>query len=303
MKIYIPNNSKTAIGGGFRFLENLRKGLEGKVKVVDRWQDADIVFVFSVTTMDKGEIYEAKKAGKKLVLRCDNIPKKSRNKRCSPVERLTEFGALADLVVYQSEWCKMYAGYFIKNENEVIINNGVDTKIFNTEGRNSDGNTYLYINYNDNPNKRFDEALYWFDLEWRKNNNAHLIIAGNAPRVYLEQPDANWDLPVPARVDFEDVCHTPESVADLMRRCDFLLYPSAMEAYPNTLLEAMACGVKPLCINEIGGSIEAYMDSNIVISYCDDCGKIYTEEESNNFKVKTIQEMADEYILNFNKLI
>lgn len=282
ISIYIPNTSKTKLGGGFRFLENLRKGLEDKAKIVDRWQDADIVFVFSITTMDKGEVYEAKKAGKKLVLRIDNLPKKSRNKRCSPVERLKEFGSLADLVVYQSEWCKMYAGYFIENKNEVIINNGVDTKIFNTEGRKTDGNTYLYINYNDNPNKRFDEALYWFDMEWRKNNDARLIIAGNAPRIYLENKECNWDLPVPARVDFVDVQHTPEAVADLMRTCDYLLYPSFAEAAPNSLIEAIACGMKPIHLNKEGGSIEMY-DLHTNNSY-------------------TVVDMAEQYLKQFNKL-
>ena len=309
-KIYVPNISKTNLGGGFSFLRNFRKGLEGKVEFVNTWQECDIVFVFSITTIDKNEIHEAINSGKKLLLRCDNIPRKSRNKRQSPAERLTEFGNKASAVVYQSQWCKDYAGYFItektiyvKSEsmgpteglssmpqgvkeiytNSWIINNGVDPDIFNTRGKNSDGNTYLYINFNDNPNKRFDEALYWFDMEWRRNKEAKLIIAGNAPRIYLEHPEYNWDLPTNGKVEFVDVQHTPEQVSDLMRKCDYLLFPSFCEAYSNTALEALACGMEILYPNHIGGTLELL--------------------NNNKDKVKTIQEMCDEYIEVFNKIM
>jgi len=282
-KIYVPNISNTNLGGGFRFLQNFCKGLEGKVEFVNTWQECDIVFVFSITTIDKNEIHEAVNSGKKLLIRIDNIPRKSRNKRQSPAERLTEFGNKASAVVYQSQWCKDYAGFFITNDNEHIINNGVDPDIFNTRGKNSDGNTYLYINFNDNPNKRFDEALYWFDMEWRRNKEAKLIIAGNAPRIYLEHPEYNWDLPTNGKVEFVDVQHTPEQVSDLMRKCDYLLFPSFAEAYSNTALEALACGMEILYPNHIGGTLELL--------------------NNNKDKVKTIQEMADEYLNLFNKIM
>jgi len=139
LKIYIPNISQTAIGGGFTFLRNLKKSLKDEVEFVSTWQDCDIVFVFGITTIDKNEIHEAVKAGKKLVLRVDNIPRRSRNKRQSPAERLKEFGKLADTVVYQSEWAFAYAGYFAGNG--VVITNGVDTEIFNEDDRESDGKT------------------------------------------------------------------------------------------------------------------------------------------------------------------
>jgi glycosyltransferase involved in cell wall biosynthesis len=251
--------------------------------IVDNWKDADIVFCFSITTLDKSEVYEAKKAGKKLVLRVDNIPRKSRNTRCSPVERLSEFGAMADLVVYQSIWCKQYAGYFIKNNNEVIINNGVDTEIFNTKDRNSDGKTFLYINYNDNPNKRFDEALYWFDMEWRKNNEYHLVIAGNIPSIYIEHPEFNWDIPTKGRVEYVGILNTQLEVAKLMKKCDFLLYPAFADAYPNTLLEAIACGLEPISVCSEGGA-------NEVVGHCE-------------YGILDIKQMAENYLEEFNKLI
>lgn len=279
MKIHIPNYTKTSIGGGWTFLRNLTKGLGNEIEIVDNWKDCDIYFVFGITTIDKGELYEALKT-KKFVLRVDNIPRKSRNKRQSPVDRLAEFGKLASAVVYQGEWCKRYAGFFIENDNEVIINNGVDTDIFNTLNRHSDNKTYLYIDYNDNPNKRFDEALYWFDMAWRRDNKKHLIIAGNAPKIYLEHSEYNWDLPVPAKVEYAGILNTPEEVASVMKQCDYILYPAFCDAYPNTLLEAIACGCTPLALNKEGGSIEVAQNG-----------------------VKTIQEMSKEYLELFNRLL
>jgi len=283
LKIYIPNLSRTNIGGGFTFIRNFRKALKNDVEFVDSWEKCDIIFVFGITTIDKDGIHTAINKGKKLVLRVDNIPRKSRNKRMSPAERLTEFGNKASMVVYQSEWCKKYAGYFIDNPNNVIINNGVDTDIFNIKGRNSDGFTYLYINYNDNPNKRFDEALYWFDMDWRTDNHNHLWIAGNVPRVYLEHPEFNWDLPTNGKVEYKGIMKTPEDVAKLMKQCDFLLYPSFCEAAPNVVIEALACGLEILHSNSEGGTLEMI------------------ELHKNN--PYTIQQMGKKYLEIFQNLI
>ena len=260
LKIYISNLSKVSIGGGYSFLRNFKKGMQDKVEFVNRWQDSDVVFIFSITTIDKNEIKEAKKAGKKIVMRVDNIPRKSRNKRQNPAERLKEFGKISDLVIYQSEWAKYYAGYFAGEG--VVILNGVDTEIFNPEDRRIEREqAYGYINYNDNPNKRFDEALYLYDMEWRRSANDAkpvLKIAGNVPSIYRDNPEYNWDIPSEAKVEYLGILDTPEQVAFYLKGIECLIYPSFAEAAPNTLVEAMACGCSLMGINEIGGTIEMY---------------------------------------------
>jgi len=300
IKVYIPDISNTKLGGGFTFKSNLIKGLKDKVQFIDNWRQCDVILVFSITTINKGEIYEAVKLHrKKLVLRVDNIPRKSRNVRQSPAERLREFGKIADKVVYQSEWAKEYAGYFAGDG--VIVYNGVDTEIFNTKGRDSDGKTYLYADYNPNPNKRFDEALYWFDLAWRKDNSVHLIIAGNVPNIYLEHPEYNWDLPTPGKVEYIGIMQTLEEMAKLYKRCDYLLYPSFAEACPNVVAEALACGLKIIGVNKFSGTIETiYKHGGDRV----DQPWQYIGEDTffPHVKPYTIQQMGEEYLKVFEEI-
>lgn len=306
MKIYIENKSNTSLGGGWSFCRNLKKSLKDKVIFTEDFTECDIFFIFGITAIDKGRVYEALRWGKKIVCRIDNCPRKSRNKRQSPAERLREFGQKASLVIYQSQWAKEYAGYFAGEG--IVINNGVDPDIFNTKDRNSDGKTYLYCNYNDNPNKHFEETLYWFELEWRKDNDVHLIIAGNAPSIYIQNPEFNWDLNVPAKVEYIGVKETPEQVAQVMKQSDFLLYSSFAECYPNTLLEAMACGVRPLYLREEGGAKEAYQNSLDVnriraVLFNREFRNFDFKNKDIKFKVKTIEEMGSEYFEAFNSIL
>ena len=70
-----------------------------------------------------------------------------------------------------------------------------------------------------------------------------------------------------------------------MRACKFLIYPSVGDASPNTVSEAMACGLKIVEMESdtMSGSKEVY--------------------EKNLNKIYTIQEMADDYISAFKKII
>ena len=132
MRIYIVNQSKQKYGGGFTFIRNLKYGLKRKVIFVDKWEEADIVFIAGATMADKEVVENAKKAGKRLILRVDNIPRNSRN-RNTGTSRLEKYADLADRVVYQSKWAREYVKPLIKKEGQVIYN-GVDLEIFNPDG-------------------------------------------------------------------------------------------------------------------------------------------------------------------------
>lgn len=242
IKIYNPNKSEQQMGGGWTFRSNLEMSLKDRITFVDNWQDCDIFLISSVTIVDKTEVHQAKAAGKKIVIRVDNMPRMSRNRRMHPHERMREFACMADRIVYQSKWSMNWIGSYIGfPEKSLIIYNGVDTKTFYKKPENKKGyNIFLVIQYNRDENKRIPEALDMFTKEWLKDKRSKLIIIG---RFSPEIVDANFDFFREEPYEYLGVIQNREELANAMRRADILLYPSYSDALPNTCTEAVACGL------------------------------------------------------------
>ena len=290
MKIYFPNTSKQNLGGGWTWRRNTIKVLGDKVQFVNNVQDCDIVLITGVTITDRTEMQQAKKLGKKLVLRVDNLPKDSRNRGCA-FSRMKDFAKMADYIVYQSKWSENYVGWWLKNKVKAnsarcskchsIIYNGVDIDIFNYDDDPHDrGNTYLYVQYNRDENKRIEEAFYHFHLVTRKYKDASLKLVG---KFSPERVKYNFDFFDNEDVQYLGVTDNPKAMADIMRICKYFYFPAFIDSCSNTLAEAMACSCTPLLVNDEGGSREV-MEQNI-------------------FGVKPIQEMADEYYKIFEKVL
>lgn len=263
MKIYIPNISDQGIGGGWTFLRNLRHGLGDKVEFVDRWQDCDIYFIVSVTMTDRGELEEAYKAGKLIVFRVDNVPKKSRNKRSRVYDNMRRFSEVAQMVVYQSEWAQSYASALIHADTPaMVIINGVDKEIFRRGPEPEDesfvpGSRYLYVQYNRDENKRFPEAAYYFHKIHRNEPRAKLTIVGNfSPENFNEDGSPHFDFFDKEQISFIPPVASPEAMSSIYQDHDILLFPAFADAAPNTVLEARACGLQVQLVNPVGGTKE-----------------------------------------------
>ncbi len=46
MKIYIPNNSKQSLGGGWTFIRNLQAGIDADF--VNNWREADLILIMGL---------------------------------------------------------------------------------------------------------------------------------------------------------------------------------------------------------------------------------------------------------------
>lgn len=309
LKIYIPNNSKSeSLSGGFQFINNIKKGSKGLFEIVNTWQECDIVLITSVTMTVRAEMEEAKKAGKKIVLRCDNMPKDSRN-RGTAFSRMKDFAIMADWIVFQSKWAKDYVGWWLREKHKVstmlafhktatlgpsvsedhmgyflnsVIYNGVDTNFFfhNDIPAQRRGNVYLYVQYNRDENKRFPEAAYYFHQQWRQRQNIELWCVGNFSPELVQY---NFDFFAGETVRYVPPVSDRMELGNLMRKAKYLLFPAFADASSNTCSEAMACGVVPLITSSTGGTEE-------VVANC--LNKTYT-----------IQEMAQNYLSIFNKII
>lgn len=228
MKIYIPNFEPNRIGGGWSFCRNFSKGLKNSFTL--DYAEADVFFVAGASMVEREDVENAKKDGKKIVVRFDNALRSSRN-RGTGMTRMKDFANICDLAVYQSEWAKRFLYPFTKKDGPVILN-GVDTEKF-TPG-NPEEDTYLYVRSSRDEGKQWIMAWYWF-IELN-NPNAKLNIVG---KFSPENMEWGFDFFNGERYAFWG---EQRDMAEIYRQNKYFLYTYLNEAGSNTLLEARASG-------------------------------------------------------------
>lgn len=272
MKIYIANHSKQTVGGGWTFIDNFRKYAARikEVVLVDTAQECDIFLIPSATMVNREEVKAAAAIGKKIVLRIDNLPKNSRN-RNTGISRLFDYAKMALLIVYQSWWAERFIGSFFHQiipRKTAVIYNGIDTEIFNNHqnGWKKEGDPqFLYVRYNRDETKRWDEAWYHFQTIFLKHPDAHLWIAGNFSQELIDY-DFDFFGGAEKRYKYWGVINK-KTLAQLYRGADYVIIPYFNDACSNVILEARACGcsILPLLSGRTGGTPEL-LDYNFDIS-------------------------------------
>jgi len=256
MRIYIPSDSSQSLGGGFSFRANLGKAMTGLGHiVVNNISEAEIALIASTTMVTKETIAEIKGQGLKLIVRLDNVPRNSRN-RNTGTSRLKSFSDQADEIVWQCQWSKDYLIDFIGKEGRIIYN-AVDSNIFSPDGpSHSFGdreNVYLYSRYNRDETKNWEVAWYDFQLIFRNNPKAKLILVG---QFSPEQVEYNFDFFRGEQIEYLGVIDSPEEMAKVYRGCGHLLAVYFNDCFSNTYLEALLCGMKLDEVNMSGGTPE-----------------------------------------------
>jgi len=256
MKVFIPNDSKgIGIGGGWTFRKNLIK--YAPFKIVDNPEEADVCLICGVTMITGQTFNRLVSLNKKIVIRLDGIPEPWRNPRIDIGHRLQEWCELADGIIYQSKFTHDIIGRALKLDEletpQTIIYNGADTEIFKPDGETvalPSGKKILSVMWRQDPNKRWDEVLMRFRLHSIDNPNDMLVLVGDFP-------NSDYDFGFIFNEKYTAFGKADEiGMAKIMRSCDEFWFPSFADACPNTLIEAINCGLKPKYITEVGGSIE-----------------------------------------------
>jgi glycosyltransferase involved in cell wall biosynthesis len=259
MNLFIANDSKMSLGGGWSFIGNLVSELkkDNRVTLVDNIDDCETVLLPSSSMVTPDTVKYAKEKGKKIYLRVDNMPRNSRNRNCGS-SRLRDFAETADGIIFQSNWAYEYLGWWLEhsgvkvgNKSTVILN-GVDTDVFNDTGAKHDPNIYLYSRYNRDETKNWHEAWYTFLKTWRKNQKAELWITGQFSKELVEY---NFDFFQGEKVEYKGVITDPQYMAEIYRTVGTVLAPYYNDACSNTIIEAKACGCE-IIASYTGGTPE-----------------------------------------------
>lgn len=226
MKIHLLNYEPNRTGGGWTAARYLYEGLN----CVD-YSEADCVLITGPTMAHHDQVEQARRDGKKIVLRVDNAVRDSRN-RGTGMSRMKSFADQADLVVYQSQWAREFLLPFTKKDGPVILN-GVDTKRFCPSDHPHREDSYLYVRSSRDEGKNWIGAWYWF-----VNNPGFLRIVGKFSPDNLEW---NFDFYNNERFSFMGE-QPPDVMPGLFRASKYFLYSYICDASSNTLLEARASG-------------------------------------------------------------
>lgn len=262
IKVYCPNLSNTEIGGGWTFLRNLNKASKlatSNFELVSDLRKSDVLFAFSPTTIDASTISEAKKLGKRFILRIDGVPEDSRNSG-KGTKRLVEYARQADYIVYQTDFVNQTVGRILRSmdvraESNVIMN-GVDTDVFNPTGPKLpligvEGTIkILHVNYRKDNNKRYEAVLAMYRELWTYRHDVTLVLMGRYPTEWQD-----YNMGFFAGESFVRIGVTTDETykAMVMRSCDLFYYPSFADPSPNVVMEAMASGLEVYC-EPYGGS-------------------------------------------------
>lgn len=236
MKIYLAHHEPGRMGGGWKFQDNLATALPDNI---GNYEESDIYFIAGASMVSREEVLQAKADGKKIVLRVDNIPRNSRN-RGTAMSRMKDFADWSDLVVYQTIFARDLLHKFLQPKVYVIILNSCDQKVFhNTTNRGtSDSIAFLYARSSSDETKNWEMARSKFQLF---DEEKRLTIVGKPldPKIH----EYNFDLFMDEQVRYLGEIHDRNSMAELYRNHDCLLYSFFNDACSNTLIEAISCGM------------------------------------------------------------
>ncbi|MHA1304345.1 MAG: glycosyltransferase family 4 protein [Candidatus Heimdallarchaeaceae archaeon] len=262
MKVIIPCTTRTAIGGGMSFINNITKGAEGLFRVNHGLHDCGSVVLVPAPTLVTRDDFKRFKKKCPVVLRVDGIPEDWRN-RGTGWPRLRDYAKWSDEVIYQSEFVRDTVGKLL-NRKGVVIYNGIDTSVFKKEGpamqMDLGKHSILYIHFRNDPNKRVDEVITRFRQYKLEHPDATITFVGAYPKNQFHWNGKNdcgmLDWQEGEDWNYLGVIKDRQELAKIMRSHQYIAFPSFADPCPNSLLEALNCGCEVLWPSDYGSTQE-----------------------------------------------
>jgi glycosyltransferase involved in cell wall biosynthesis len=279
-------------GGGNQFLKALRQVFAERGVNEDDPERADVLLVNSHHGLARAGRLRRRHAGKRVIHRLAGPLVLSRPTE-GYVDRVIERfnGALVSGTVFQSQWARgawRDAGLEASGEWDVIPN-APDPSIFHPPGEPEDpsGRRLRLIATSWSPNLRKGFPVYAELDRTLDFNRFEMTFVGNTPTRFQNIRTVE---PLPSG-----------ALADELRRHDVYVTASQIEACPNSLLEAMHCGLPALAIRSgahpelVGEGGELFDDAGEALAKLDLIAASY-DQYRRGIRLPTIGEVADHYL-------
>ena len=295
MKVNISYKTSDApFGGGNQFLRALRKEFL-RLGVYSSSDNADVFLFNSHHNLMEVNQIKQKFPDRKFVHRVDGPIRLYNNmsdNRDSVVYQANN--NLANATVFQSQWSRnANIKLGLKPSGPVaVIHNAVDSEIF-----------YSDPYYAPDPGKKIRIISATFSPNMRKGFKAYKFLDDNLDFKKFEYVFAGN-----SNVEFKNIqrlgCLTSEKLAHEMRASDIYITASENDPCSNSLLEAMACGLRVLALKS-GGHPELvnnkgniFMSQDELLKKLEDYGSLPAALQEH-----TMEEVAESYLKFFEKVL
>ncbi len=213
---------------------------------------------------------------------------------------IREFIHSADYVVYQSEFAKSSSDKYLGSINapNKVLYNPVDVNFFKPfEGKKfmCDGKLRLLLAGSQYHKDKFVTGVNVLKVLSDSGINAELIVAGrvswpcrNITEPLMEAEKIIGRMGLAGRVKFLGV-YGQEDAPRIYNSADILIHPKYNDVCPTAVIEAMACGLPVVCMNN-GGTVELVGEmAGIAVGE-------YDEKSCEKYLIPNYNDMADAVI-------
>ena len=172
-----------------------------------------------------------------------------------------------DLIVYQSRFCQFCVEHFVykPHTRSVIVNNGVDLSQFQPSETMLKKNTLdILISHRIQPVKRVQQAPSLIERLREKYPNVRVHIVGEGVRNTLDEIKKIVDRKGLNKHFLFYGHKDPSLLPSVFAKCDFMLCLSYLDPCPNSVVEALACGL-PVLAPASGGVRDIIGDAGYIV--------------------------------------
>jgi glycosyltransferase involved in cell wall biosynthesis len=243
-------------------------------------------FLLAIATGPDPEIASRiKKKGIKILYRINGVYLGKEGLESFDNKTLEQLHTLADKVIYQSKFSLVEVQEYLNvsiEKQPTIVYNGVDTELFTPEGKTIDRKGYENILLSAGlfrPNKRPQDVIDAMPYILERFPNTLYALVG--PESYGNIFQAMVNKINYYRIENNVAFIGPveqETIPVYYRSADIFMHLAWLDPCPNTVIEAMACGL-PVIHAATGGTPELVNEPDLIISSAYDNDRPYSLEK------------------------